>query len=69
MSGLLTSIRSIPEWAQWITVFNPPRYFIRMMCLMYLKGGSLTDLATDFFPLLGFVLFFGLKAVMNYRNR
>ncbi|MDR2146183.1 MAG: ABC transporter permease, partial [Tannerella sp.] len=23
MSGLLTPIRSMPEWAQWITVFNP----------------------------------------------
>jgi ABC-2 type transport system permease protein len=69
MSGLLTPIRSMPEWAQWITVFNPPRYFIRMMRLMYLKGGSLTDLTTEFFALLGFVLFFGLWAVMSYRKR
>ncbi|MDR1380161.1 MAG: ABC transporter permease [Tannerella sp.] len=69
MSGLLTPIRSMPEWAQWITVFNPPRYFIRMMRLIYLKGGSLTDLAADFLALLGFVVFFGLWAVASYRKR
>ena len=69
MSGLLTPIRSMPEWAQWITVFNPPRYFIQMMRLIYLKGGSVTDLTTEFFALLGFVLFFGFWAVISYRKR
>jgi len=69
MSGLLTPIRSMPEWAQWITVFNPPRYFIQMMRLMYLKGGSFADLTTEFFALLGFVIFFGLWAVISYRKR
>jgi ABC-2 type transport system permease protein len=69
MSGLLTPIRSMPEWAQWITVFNPPRYFVRMMRLIYLKGGGLADLSAEFFALLGFVLFFGLWAVVSYRKR
>ena len=69
MSGLLTPIRSMPEWAQWITVFNPPRYFVQMMRLMYLKGGSITDLSTELFALLGFVVFFGLWAVISYRKR
>ena len=31
MSGLLTPISSMPEWAQVITWLNPPRYFIEMM--------------------------------------
>lgn len=69
MSGLLTPIRSMPEWAQWITVFNPPRYFVQMMRIVYLKGGSLTDLSTEFFALLGFVAFFGIWAVISYRKR
>jgi ABC-2 type transport system permease protein len=69
MSGLLTPIRSMPGWAQWITVFNPPRYFIQMMRLVYLKGGSITDLSTEFFALLAFVIFFGLWAVASYRKR
>jgi ABC-2 type transport system permease protein len=68
MSGLLTPIRSMPEWAQWITVFNPPRYFIHMMRLMYLKGGTFSDLLTDFGALSGFVVFFNSWAVMSYRK-
>ena len=69
MSGLLTPIRSMPEWAQWITLFNPPRYFVQMMRLIYLKGGSLSDLTTELIALLGFVIFFGLWAVFSYRKR
>ena len=69
MSGLLTPIRSMPEWAQWITLFNPPRYFVQMMRLMYLKGGSFSDLLTEFVALSGFVIFFGLWAVASYRKR
>ena len=69
MSGLLTPIRSMPEWAQWITIFNPPRYFVQMIRLIYLKGGSMADLTTEFFALLGFVIFFGSWAVVSYRKR
>ena len=69
MSGLLTPIRSMPEWAQWITVFNPPRYFVQMMRLIYLKGGSLSDLKTELFALIGFVIFFGFWSVVSYRKR
>ncbi len=28
LSGLLTPIRSMPEWAQWLTLLNPMRYII-----------------------------------------
>jgi ABC-2 type transport system permease protein len=68
MSGLLTPIRSMPEWAQWITVFNPPRYFVHAMRMLYLKGSSLVDLQTDFVALLGFVAFFNIWAVASYRK-
>jgi ABC-2 type transport system permease protein len=69
MSGLLTPIRSMPEWAQWLTVFNPARYYIRMMRLIYLKGGGMSDLTAELSALSGFVLFFGLWAVWSYRKR
>ncbi|MDR3269722.1 MAG: ABC transporter permease [Tannerella sp.] len=68
MSGLLTPIRSMPEWAQWLTVFNPPRYFVHGMRLMYLKGGAFHDLRTDIFALLAFVAFFNAWAVWSYRK-
>ena len=68
MSGLLTPIRSMPEWAQWIVVFNPPRYFIQAIRLLYLKGSHLSDLLPEFFALLGFVCFFSAWAVLSYRK-
>ncbi|MDR3261061.1 MAG: ABC transporter permease [Tannerella sp.] len=68
MSGLLTPVRSMPEWAQWITVFVPPRYFIHAMRLIYLKGGVFSDLQSDFFALLGFVGFFSSWAVWSYKK-
>jgi len=68
MSGLFTPIRSMPEWAQAITAVNPPRYFIETMRMVYLKGSGIADLATQFFALAGFALFFNLWAVFSYRK-
>ena len=68
MSGLLTPIRSMPEWAQWITVLNPPRYFIHAVRLLYLKGSTFADLSGDFAALLGFMFFFNAWAVISYRK-
>ncbi|MDR2041501.1 MAG: ABC transporter permease [Tannerella sp.] len=69
MSGLLTPVRSMPEWAQWLTALNPPRYFIHAMRLVYLKGGAFGDLLTDYAALLGFGVFFNAWAVWSYRKR
>jgi len=68
MSGLLTPLRSMPEWAQWVTLFNPPRYFIHAIRLLYLKGSAFSHLTADFFALLGFVFFFSGWAVMSYKK-
>ena len=38
MSGLMTPIDSMPQWAQYITYVIPPRYFIEIMRSVYLKG-------------------------------
>ncbi|MFR6236875.1 MAG: ABC transporter permease [Parabacteroides distasonis] len=44
MSGLFTPIRSMPEWAQWITMLNPLKYFMQVMRMVYLKGSGFIDL-------------------------
>ncbi|MDR2232643.1 MAG: ABC transporter permease [Tannerella sp.] len=69
MSGLLTPIRSMPEWAQWITAFIPPRYFVQAIRLLYLKGSTLGDLLPELFALLGFVVFLSGWAVFSYRKK
>ena len=48
MSGLMTPIDSMPQWAQYITYVIPPRYFIEIMRSVYLKGSMFSELWQDF---------------------
>ncbi len=68
MSGLYTPTESMPEWAQWVSRFNPPTYFIRAMRSIYLMGSSLWDLRWDILITCGFAVFFNALAVFNYRK-
>ncbi len=68
MSGLFTPISSMPEWAQVITIFNPLRYFIEVMRMVYLKGSTLADLTGQMLALCLFAIFFNVWAVLSYRK-
>ena len=41
MSGLMMPVYSMPDWAQDIAAFVPPRYFIEIMRAVYLKGATI----------------------------
>lgn len=69
LSGLFTPVHSMPGWAQKLTVLNPPRYYIEMMRLVYLKGGQFSDLLGQFWALVGFDAVFGIWAVLSYRKQ
>ena len=69
MSGLLTPVESMPAWAQRITWFLPPRYFIGIMRAVYLKGATVADLRTDYAALARFAVLFNLWAARSYRKR
>lgn len=68
MSGLFTPFRSMPMWAQYITAFNPLRYLIEAMRMVFLKGSGIQDIARNLFALIGFALFFLLWAVKSYKK-
>lgn len=68
MSGLFTPISSMPEWAQIITIFNPLRYFMEVMRMIYLKGSGFFDLLPQFGILLLFAVVFNSWAVISYRK-
>ena len=68
MSGLFTPVRSMPEWAQWITMLNPLKYFMQVMRMVYLKGSGFIDLLPQLGALLAFALFFNIWAVKSYRK-
>lgn len=68
LSGLFTSINSMPEWAQTLTRFNPLRYFVEMMRMVYLKGSAFADLWQSFVVLVVFALFFNTLALLFYKK-
>ena len=69
MSGLLTPIESMPEWAQKITYLLPPRYFIGIMRAVYLKGTTIVDLCGDYAALAGFAVVLNVLAAATYRKQ
>lgn len=66
LSGLFTPISSMPEWAQWITVFNPLTYFVQIMRGVYLKASTFADLSVQFYALSAFAVGMSTWAVLSY---
>ncbi|MGM9743092.1 MAG: ABC transporter permease [Candidatus Cryptobacteroides sp.] len=69
MSGMMTPVESMPEWARKITYLLPPSYMVRIMRAVYLKGATMADLWTDYAALGGFAVLFCTIATLSYRKR
>jgi ABC-2 type transport system permease protein len=69
LSGLYTSIDSMPDWAKAITRANPVTYFIDVMRMVVLKGSGFSDISRHIFIMLGFAVVLNTWAVINYRKR
>ncbi len=69
LSGLFTPISSMPEWAQRVTLFNPVRYFVEVIRLIFMKGSHLSDMLPQLGTIICFALFFNTLAVLSYKKR
>lgn len=69
MSGLLTPIESMPEWAQYITYALPPRYFVSIMRSVFLKGATFYDMRYNFLALTIFTIVMNIGATITYKKR
>lgn len=69
LSGLLTPISSMPDWAQKFTLILPPRYFIEIMRSVYLKGTTFVEMWHNYAALTGFAIVFNLLAAVSYRKQ
>jgi len=69
MSGLLTPISSMPDWAQAVTYALPPRYYIDIMRSVYLKATPMFDLRLQFLALTGFAVLTNTIAALTYKKR
>lgn len=68
LGGLYTSIESMPEWARWLTKFNPVSYFIEVMRLVVLKGSGLKDIGPHLLIMSVFAVVLNSWAVISYRK-
>jgi ABC-2 type transport system permease protein len=69
MCGLFTPTESMPQWAQWLNVVNPVKYFVEFMRLVLLKGAGFQDIKTNFFTILTYAVVANGLAVWTYRKR
>jgi ABC-2 type transport system permease protein len=68
MSGIFTPVNSMPEWAQTVTIFNPLKYFMQVIRLIYMKGSAYSELLPQFLALCGFAIVLNGWAVLSYRK-
>jgi ABC-2 type transport system permease protein len=68
MSGLFTSIESMPQWAQMLDKLNPIAYFIKIMRMIMLKGSGFHDISVPFYSLAIYSIFSISLAVWRYRK-
>ncbi len=68
MSGIFTPVSSMPGWGQCIAAFNPLKYFVEGIRMVYLKGSTIIDMWRQIGALSLFAVFFGLWAIASYRR-
>ena len=68
LSGLFTPVRSMPDWAQTITIVNPMRYFIDAIRTVFVRGGTFHSIAIQVYVLALFAVIMDVWAVISYRK-
>lgn len=68
MSGLFTPIESMPRWAQFITEFNPVKFYVEVMRMVMLKGSSFVDILPQFGKTLIYAFVMNGLAVWSYKK-
>lgn len=68
MSGLFTSIDSMPSWAYYIAKCSPVTYFIEVVRMIVLKGSGFADIHYHFLITIGFAVFLNGWAILNYKK-
>ncbi len=68
MSGLFTPINSMPKWAQHLTIFNPMRYFVELLRMVYLKGSPLSSFSMHFLAIGLMAAAINCLAIVGYKK-
>ena len=68
MSGLFTSLDSMPAWARTIANLTPITHFIEVVRLIILKGSGLADVSRQLGYEVIFAVVLNTWAILNYRK-
>lgn len=68
MSGLFTSVESMPDWARMISNLTPVTHFIRVMRMVVLKGSGFADVSTELLYIFAFAVVLNSWAIWNYKK-
>ena len=69
LSGLFTTLESMPPWAQTIAWINPVTYMVDVMRMVLLKGAGLQDITRHMMAIGAEGLILNLLAIWTYRKR
>lgn len=69
LSGLLTAIENMPNWAQWLTLANPIRYFVEVIRMVMVKGAVWHDIRWHFGGTIILAILLNGTAIWYYRKR
>ena len=68
LSGLFSSTNDMPQWAQFVNLFNPLKYIIEVGRNVILKGSTFRDMQTQFYALLAMAVALIGLASWQYRK-
>ncbi len=68
LSGLFTSIDSMPAWAKFVAAVNPVTYIVDVFRMVILKGSGLKDIINHIAIVGVFALVLNIWAIINYRK-
>jgi len=68
MSGLFTSVDSMPAWARTISNLTPITHFVKVVRMIVLKGSGFADIKTEFLYQFLFAVVLNGWAILNYRK-
>jgi len=68
MSGLFTSVESMPDWARVMSNLTPVTHFIRVVRMIVLKGSGFSHVKMEFFYIIIFAVVLNSWAIFNYKK-
>lgn len=68
MSGLFTSVDSMPVWARTISNFIPVTHFVKVVRMIVLKGSGFGDIQTELLYIFLFAIVLNGWAIWNYKK-